>query len=260
MRLTPELVARCFRLVPEPEAALVPRLTEDELAAEADRLYAAAPSDALWIFAYGSLIWKPVFTPVQTVRARARGWHRSFCIELMTWRGTPEVPGLMMALARGGSCVGLAMRLDPATARADLLELVRREMPTPALLGNARWITVETGDETAGGSGSAAPGEAGQEHQPDARAAVDTGGRRAIRRHAALTFYADPVTEAVSHRLPLDIVARRLALACGYAGSCIEYLHNTVEHLEAAGIRDRNLWQLQQLAAAEIMSWPHDPT
>ena len=51
-------------------------------------------------------------------------------------------------------------------------------------------------------------------------------------------------------------MARRLALACGHAGSCAEYLYNTVEHLEAAGIRDRNLWRLQRLVAEEIAGWP----
>lgn len=228
MRLTPDLVARCFRPVSETETSRYSDLSDDQMAAEAARLHAGAPQPDIWIFAYGSLIWKPVFTPVQTVRARAHGWHRSFCIELPSWRGTPETPGLMMALARGGSCVGLAMRLDPATAEADLLALVRREMPYHELLGNARWISIEE----------------------------EAGAGQAPRRHAALTFYADPVGEEISHRLPLDTVARRLAHACGHAGSCAEYLYNTVAHLEAAGIRDRNLWHLQRLAAAEIMGWP----
>lgn len=232
MLLTPELVARCFRAVPEPESGGYTDLTDAEIAAEAARLLAGAPmsdpeagpdsAPGPWVFAYGSLIWKPVFTPVETARVRAHGWHRSFCIELTSWRGTPEAPGLMMALARGGSCTGIAMRLDPATAEADLVALVRREMPYRELLGNARWIAVD--------------GPAG--------------------RHPALTFYASPVGERISQGLPLETVARRLALACGYAGSCAEYLYNTVEHLEAAGIRDRNLWTLQRLAATEILGWP----
>ena len=174
------------------------------------------------MFAYGSLIWKPVFAPAEARRARARGWHRSFCIELVTWRGTPEAPGLMMALAPGGGCVGLAYRLDPATQAGDLVELVRREMPLRELAGNARWITVETSEGPV----------------------------------PALTFYASPVGTRTSHRLPAETVARRLACACGYAGSCAEYLYNTVAHLEAEGIRDRNLWRLQRLVADEIASWP----
>ncbi len=225
MLLTPELVARCFREAPDSGEPHLTRLTDDEIAAEAAALCAAAPATGIWVFAYGSLIWKPEFAPAETVRARAHGWHRSFCIELTSWRGTPEAPGLMMALARGGSCVGLAMRLDDRTAGPDLAALVRREMPYRELLGNARWITLET----AGGD-----------------------------RVAALTFYAGPTGPGISHRLPPDVVARRLALACGYAGSCAEYLYNTVEHLEAAGIRDRNLWTLQRLAAQEILGWATD--
>lgn len=229
MQLTPELVALCFREVPESGETHLTRLTDEEVAAEAAALHAAAPDTGIWIFAYGSLIWKPEFTPAETVRARAHGWHRSFCIELSTWRGTAEAPGLMMALARGGSCVGLAMRLDDRTAESDLAALVRREMPYRELLGNSRWITLE------------APAERG----------AATGNSRV----AALTFYAGPTGPGISHRLPPDVVARRLALACGYAGSCAEYLYNTVDHLEAAGIRDRNLWTLQRLAAQEILGW-----
>jgi len=45
-----------------------------------------------------------------------------------------------------------------------------------------------------------------------------------------------------------------LARACGHVGSGAEYLYNTVSHLEEFGIRDRNLWRLQQLVADEIRS------
>ena len=221
MRLTPELVARAFRPVPDPGAVegLVP-LDDAEAEAIAARLRAEGDGP-VWVFAYGSLIWNPAFAAAETRRARAHGWHRSFCIDLRTWRGTPEAPGLMLALAPGGACVGIACRLDPETLSADLAGLVRREMPYRELAGNARWITVET-----------------------------RGGRL-----RALTFYASPVGTRVSHGLPPETVARRLATACGQAGSCAEYLHNTVGHLEAEGIRDRSLWRLQELVAAEIARW-----
>jgi len=189
MHLTPEMVARCFRPVPpppDPSAEGRVPVKDAEVEAIVARLLAARAVEPVWVFAYGSLIWKPVFAPAAARRALARGWHRSFCIELVTWRGTPEAPGLMMALAPGGSCAGLALRLDAATATADLAGLVRREMPIRALTGNARWITVETADGPL----------------------------------QALTFYASPVGTRTSHRLPPETVARRLALACGHAGSC----------------------------------------
>ena len=78
-----------------------------------------ARSRPLWLFAYGSLIWKPEIEHVEERIATVRGWHRSFCLKLTRWRGTQEQPGLMMGLDRGGACKGLAFRLpDGDSARA----------------------------------------------------------------------------------------------------------------------------------------------
>jgi cation transport protein ChaC len=232
LRLTPEMVARCFRSVPEPETPPegFTALDEEAIVARAAELLASAgPNGAgpdgtgtgpIWIFAYGSLIWKPVFAPAEARRARAWGWRRAFCIEMTSWRATPEAPGLMMALAAGGSCAGLAYRLDARTQAADLVELVRRETPYRELAANARWI----------------------------RAATPEGPIR------ALTFYASPVGVPIQ-RLPDETTALWIARACGHAGSCAEYLYNTVSHLEAEGIHDRHLWRLQQLVADEISGW-----
>lgn len=97
LRLTPEMVARCFRSVPEPETPPegFTALDEDAIVARAAELLASAgPNGAgtgpIWIFAYGSLIWKPVFAPVEARRARAWGWRRAFCIEMTSWRGRPR--------------------------------------------------------------------------------------------------------------------------------------------------------------------------
>src|SRR5689334_22876304 len=111
MSLTSDLVALSIR--PEEDRGFEDgwvRLTEAEQDAIAARLDAEAGDDPIWIFAYGSLIWKPTFNAAETVRATAIGWHRSFCLELTSWRGTPEIPGLMMALDRGGRCDGVAFR------------------------------------------------------------------------------------------------------------------------------------------------------
>ncbi|AJD44224.1 cation transporter ChaC-like protein (plasmid) [Rhizobium gallicum bv. gallicum R602sp] len=221
MSLTAELVALCFRdeqdLGPDPHR---PLLSDAEFEAVAERIFHESKQQPLWIFAYGSLIWKPDFDAVESRRAIAQGWHRSFCLRLNRWRGTPEQPGLMMALDRGGSCAGMAYRLPDNDRLGQIRRLLRREIGSREGVKAIRWITVET----------------------------DQGYVR------ALVFWAGPKGEHVSLKLPLATVARVLARACGHIGSCAEYLYLTVLHLEQYGIRDRNLWQLQELVACEIRS------
>jgi len=96
------------------------------------------------IFAYGSLIWNPGF-PVQSLRrATAIGWHRNFSISLDHFRGTPERPGLMLALASGGSCDGLILELAAETEMQSLRTVLRRELVAHELSANARWIEVNS--------------------------------------------------------------------------------------------------------------------
>lgn len=222
MALTAELVARVARTVPD--AGPIPGLVHhseqdyDDLVAT---LLAGHASDQLWIFAYGSLIWKPEFGFTAHERATAKGWHRSFCLRLARWRGTPEQPGLMMALDRGGQCAGVAYRLPDENWRDQLGRLVRREV-TLKPSGNApRWIKVR----------------------------ADSGDRQ------ALTFTANPMSRNYVRALPPAEVAWTLARAAGHWGSGAEYLYQTVTHLESFGIRDRNLGRLQELVAREIADW-----
>jgi glutathione-specific gamma-glutamylcyclotransferase len=222
LSLTSELVARCFREVdnPGPNTAYTP-VSEDERTALVDCLLAAPPDGPFWIFAYGSLIWKPTFAATQVKRGSALGWHRSFCIELTRWRGTPEHPGLMMALAPGGQCNGLLLEVPPDRVREVVAELVTREITLREDLGMARWIQIRTADGVV----------------------------------RAITFWAGPKGDGFSHGLSLETIAHRIAHACGHAGSNADYLYQTVSKLEEHGIRDRNLWRLQQLVAAEIGRW-----
>jgi glutathione-specific gamma-glutamylcyclotransferase len=227
MRLTPEMVRRAFRdeADPGPGPGFTPA-TEEESAALTRALLAEpeapAPGEPLYVFAYGSLIWKPEFEATESLRGTLRGWHRSFCIQLTRWRGSPAQPGLMMALERGGACVGLLLRLPDAARVETLTTLIRREIPHREGVDMARWSQIET--------------ERG--------------------RIPAIVFWAGPKGPHIEHRLPLHTVAHRLAHACGHGGSGAEYLYNTVEHLEAAQIRDRNLWRLQEMVAEEIGAWP----
>jgi len=86
------------------------------------------PSQDVWLFAYGSLIWNPLIHVAQRQPATLQGWHRSFCMRLISGRGSPEVPGRMLALRSGGSTTGIALKLAAATLRDELRLVWRREM------------------------------------------------------------------------------------------------------------------------------------
>jgi cation transport protein ChaC len=219
MALTDELVSLSFRSEVDPglEPHRTP-LSEVELEALATRLLDESKGEPLWVFAYGSLIWKPDFDAVESLQATAWGWHRSFCLKMTRWRGSQAQPGLMMALSPGGRCNGVVFRLSEDDRLGQIRRMIRREIGSVDDISTARWIQVETTDGT----------------------------RR------ALVFWAGPKGERVYHNLPLETVAGVLARACGHMGSCAEYLYLTVKHLEVWGIRDRNLWQLQKLVAREI--------
>lgn len=219
MALTAELVARCERIEPDPGPVSGRREYEDEdYAVAADRLLAGAPPGPLWIFAYGSLIWKPAVHTTDHRRATAHGWHRAFCLRLRRYRGSPQQPGLMMGLKRGGACVGMIHRLADAERRDLLIQLLEREVGNDAHVTGVRWINART--------------ESGL-----------------VR---ALAFWAEPQGLPEWVDVPLDEVARILARACGHVGSGAAYLYHTVAKLADLGIRDRNLWRLQQMVADEI--------
>jgi cation transport protein ChaC len=220
LQLTPELVASVHRVVPDPG----PRpgatyLQEHDYEAIADHILTGHPhAGGFWVFAYGSLIWKPGFPATDELNAQVHGWHRSFCLRLTRWRGTPECPGLMLALDRGGSCRGRAMRLSGDGLRSSLLGLLKREMSAKPSTVNPRWLLART---------------------PSGPLPV-------------LAFTVNRSGSAYAGRLPQPVIAETLARAAGHWGSCAEYLLHTVESLEQHGIRDRSLWRLQQAVAEQI--------
>ncbi|MBL8708872.1 MAG: gamma-glutamylcyclotransferase [Rhodospirillaceae bacterium] len=221
MALTAELVALCERPVPEPGPRTdVTYFSEAEYLAAAEDLAAAHGDAPIWVFAYGSLIWNPGFTWDAYRRAALPGWHRSFSLRQERWRGTPEQPGLMLALERGGTCVGIAFRLPQHNRVEELANLLKREIDGVEDMAYLRWLDIR------------AEGE----------------------RHKALIFYADPNGDKAIERPKLETVAHTLARACGHLGSGAAYLHRTVEKLAEHGIHDRNLWRLQEMVAAEILA------
>ncbi len=223
LHLTPEIVAR----VP-PHDGVTGRLadrddrsTDDDIAALARNLLADRPADGqIWIFAYGSLIWAPEFDFVDERLGTVHGWHRAFCLGwVRLYRGTPERPGIMLGLDRGGSCKGVLFRLAPDAVEANLHKILKREFPikpTGSLF--VRWMN----------------------------AATPQGPLRAI---------GFPVSRKSDFYLPdltMDQVVQALATAAGELGSMAEYLHSTITHLADRGIHDRYLWRLQSLVADRI--------
>ncbi len=222
MRLTAELVARCHRVVadpgPEPKYDY---FGDDDYVRATAAVLAGKPDGPLWLFAYGSLIWKTEFPTVETRRAVAHGWQRMFSMRIERFRGTPEQPGYMMCLDNDGDCEGVALRLSDNDPSIQINKLLYREIGSHEALESVRWIDVQTAE----------------------------GSLR------ALVFYARPhLLDFYSENRPLADVAHGLARACGHWGSGAEYLFNTVSNLEALGIHDANLWRLQELVAQEIES------
>ena len=198
------------RLHMPPGTTLLP---ETEIEADLDaRLAERPPGSDVWLFGYGSLMWNPAIEYAECRPGALHGWHRRFCLWLHGGRGSPDNPGLMLALERGGSCAGLLFRIPAAEARAELLLAWRREMFTGAYL--SRWVTATT----------------------------DAGPVRAV------TFVVNRAYQRYAGRMDEAEVAARLACATGLLGSCATYLAETLGALHAAGLRDRSLERLQRLA------------
>jgi glutathione-specific gamma-glutamylcyclotransferase len=104
------------------------------------------PTDSdLWVFAYGSLMWRPGFEAVESTAAEIDGYHRSLCIESHRHRGTPEKPGLVLGLDEGGSCRGIAYRVEAARAADTLAYLRERELVTHVYVEKMLPISLEDG-------------------------------------------------------------------------------------------------------------------
>jgi cation transport protein ChaC len=221
LKLTPELVARAHRVVsdPGPPADRVPMTDADYERLVESVLARAEPKKDVWLFAYGSLIWNPACESVEHRPAVAPGWHRSFCLKLVRYRGTAERPGLMMALDRGGLCRGLAYRIPREDASAALSSVMRREISMKPMANQPRWLTTLVDGE----------------------------------RRPALGFVINRNISTYVGRLSPQHTADLIATGCGHWGSCAEYLLNTVLKLEEHGIRDRNLWRLQALVAERLV-------
>ncbi len=173
-----------------------------------DKVQASRQVD--WVFAYGSLIWNPEIDFDHAELVRVHGFHRAFCIRSTHHRGTPDRPGVVLGLDRGGSCVGMAFRLRPETRAESIDLLYEREMQysvyVPMLVGTSL-----------------------------------TDGTR-IR---ALTFVANRANIAYQ-RLAEDEILRRMQCCAGQRGANVDYLLNTWHSLQQRGVHDEMLARLAQ--------------
>lgn len=161
----------------------------------------------LWVFGYGSLIWNPEFPVAERRLARATGWHRSFCMHSIHFRGTPQAPGLVLALdsAPGARCDGVALRAEPGSETETLAALRERELISSAYLET--WLDLETA-------------------QGPVR---------------ALAYVIDPDHVQYCGGLPLQDQAEIIARAEGGRGPNRDYLWATAAHLAELGISDPDL-------------------
>jgi cation transport protein ChaC len=167
------------------------------------------PGGDFWVFGYGSLIWRPGFPHKEARPAMLHGFHRRFCVYSHRYRGTPDCPGLVLGLTRGGSCRGLAYKVPEAEGEAVMDYLYEREM----VLGvyDPTWLKLR----------------------------LDTG--ETIR---AAGFVVDPSHQQYAGRLSYDEMAQLILQGEGKGGTCLEYLRNTVQHLEALDMHDHALHRL----------------
>jgi cation transport protein ChaC len=165
----------------------------------------------LWVFGYGSLIWRPGFDFVERVPARLIGEHRALCVYSFVHRGTPEKPGLVLGLDRGGACRGVAFRIAEKNRAATVAYLRAREQVTSVYREVTRSVWLEN---------------------------------EARQRVGALAYVVDRGHVQYAGRLSLAEQLRHVMQGHGQSGANREYVIATVKAIEAEGFRDAPLHQL----------------
>jgi cation transport protein ChaC len=166
------------------------------------------PQEELWIFTYGSLMWDPAFRFKTSAPALLRGYHRAFCIYSSRYRGTVSAPGLVLGLDRGGACKGRAYCVAAADIPDALEALWLREMRRGVYVPRLLPVVMDA------------------------------------ERRVALTFLANRCHDGYAGQLAIDNAAAIIAACCGERGPNVDYLVNTLSHLDALGVHDRHLHDL----------------
>lgn len=167
----------------------------------------------LWVFGYGSLMWRPGFTFEERQGATLKGFHRSLCVLSHVHRGTPDRPGLVMGLDRGGSCRGLAFRVASGHAAETVRYLREREQVTSVYLERVQPVRLDDG-----------------------------------RRVLALTYVVDRGHAQYAGRLPRPDLIALVRAGVGQSGANPEYVVQTHAALQELGVHDPVLgWLVREL-------------
>jgi len=175
----------------------------------------------LWVFAYGSLMWDPGFDYAEVLPARLFGYHRSFCILSWTFRGRRDRPGLVLGLDNGGSCIGRAFRVDDGQREKVVNYLDGRETPDirkPGVVVDVyrrKLLPVQL------------PEDAGEQ-----------------RRVPAICYVCERTHEQYAGNLSPEAQLKYILQGEGSRGTSVEYLANTVRHIDDLGISDGPLHRL----------------
>jgi len=167
-----------------------------------ETMVAASGDDSLWVFAYGSLIWSPCFTPTETRPGVLRGYRRAFNMWTIRTRGTRDDPGLGLGLEPGDACAGVLFRIAPETRDRDIDAIWRREMYTA--MYRPCWLPVECGGDML----------------------------------QALCFVTDTTHPQYAGELPDEAAADIIARAEGVAGPCRDYLFELLTSFADHGISE----------------------
>lgn len=163
----------------------------------------------LWVFGYASLIWRPGFAFEERAKARLGGYRRSLCIHSYVHRGTPERPGLVFGLDRGGSCVGMAFRVAAQNGEEVTAYLRERELVTNVYRELKLPVRLEDG-----------------------------------RRVEALTYVVDRGHAQYAGSLPVEEAATIVARAHGQSGANVDYVRSCFQEISSLGLKDGWLEQM----------------
>ena len=168
--------------------------------------------DEFWVFGYGSLMWRPGFDYIDASKARLHGFHRALCVRSFVHRGTPDSPGLVLGLDKGGSCLGIAFQIEPGLRSEVMAYLRARELVNNVYKERLAPVRLHDG-----------------------------------RRVSAVAYVVDRDHIQYAGALSAGDAAQAVRGSVGQSGRNEEYVVNTVNHLRQLHIRDH--W-LEKVAGA----------